>query len=415
MPTRRTSVVGPIAVGERADATAGHARRSGPHQPERARDKGRYLPLVSGAAASVTGVSEQPPAEMPGRDEEKEHDTAASATSPEDEVGPPAHEEVAAAGAHDLDDNDPGQVADEPATPLFAMDPDLARRIGEQVLAPLQPQLQAIGEQLTASLADLAAPLQLQAAAIAREALAGIAWPTFHFSLPDELLESLSRLWDRALPPNWSTAGQVGPIVDVVTQDGLPLVWVPRAGIVTTVVHAADHAARVQILLAHQEEVLEDCDAVLDDMAAITTAPARPGDLMLARQAVQALRQGLEAAAQALAAAVLESTITAQVTSSTKVKDRVRFDEDSELVELRLRVALAPLEPYFRSFTPGQTPEDRRPLGPNRHLTVHSATPEHLSPANALVSVMLLVSVLRALQDLPALRASGVDLSWLTR
>lgn len=339
-------------------------------------------------------------AEEPGADDQDKGEP----TSPAENATAPLADE----GAKEPDDVDEDE---QPPVRLATPAPDLSRQISQHVLAPLQSTLEALRAQMTANLPNPLAPLEQQLAAIARNVLANIEWPTFQYTLPTGLLENLTGMWDRVLPPNWPKAEKVGPTVDVVRQDGLPLVWVPRASIVTAVVQAPDRPARIEILLARQEDVLQDCDQVLDTIA----TPIRHGDLVLARQAVQALREGHDGAAQALVAAVLESTIADQIATPSKVRGRVQFDDRIALVELRLRVALAPLEPYFRHFTPGKTPEEQRPSGPNRHLTVHVTTPEHLSPANALVSVMLLVSVLRALQDLPALRARDVDLSWLMK
>jgi len=220
--------------------------------------------------------------------------------------------------------------------------------------------------------------------------------------LPPSFVETARSLWQRYAPANWPDGLDLRDAVSIVTDDGIPLVWVPRATIVTAVLEAPDRAARVQVLLARQGDLLSDCDRVLAEVSEPTLA----GDVALAGQAVAALRDGHPGAAQALAAAVLESAVSAQVNGTSAVRDQVRIDdvEDIALVDLRLRVAMAPLEPFFRNFTPGKTPEHRRPPGPNRHLTVHAATPEHLSEANAVVAVLLLVSVVRALADLAALR-----------
>lgn len=272
--------------------------------------------------------------------------------------------------------------------------------------------MDAIRKQLDTVVAPFVISIQEQAADAVRRAAASIEWPPFNFTLPPGLSETIRNFWDRHIPPNWPADVELEAVVDVVRQDELPLVWVPRSDIVAAVVEAADRPARVEVLLAHQDEVLDDCDEVLDSIE----VPRRDGDLLLARQAVHALREDHHEAAQALAAAALETTLSAQITKTSTVRGRVRVNDidDVQLFQLRLRVALAPLETYFRSFEPGKAPEDQYPLGPNGHITVHVASPEHLNPGNALVSVMLLVSVLRALQDLVVPRAHGADTSWLT-
>jgi hypothetical protein len=74
-------------------------------------------------------------------------------------------------------------------------------------------------------------------------------------------------------------------MVEVVQEDGLPLVWVPHASIVTKILNAQDRAARVTILVSHTTELIEDCTDVLSDIS----HEALSGQLELANRAVAAL------------------------------------------------------------------------------------------------------------------------------
>ena len=65
--------------------------------------------------------------------------------------------------------------------------------------------------------------------------------------------------------------------------------------------------------------------------------------------------------------------------------------------ELRLRLALAPTGQFYTSWYPSSgTPQ---PDSLSRHVSVHQADPSHYTRANATVAVMLVASVLRALQE----------------
>jgi hypothetical protein len=49
----------------------------------------------------------------------------------------------------------------------------------------------------------------------------------------------------------------------------------------------------------------------------------------------------------------------------------------------------------------------------SRHVTVHSAAPQHFSEGNAVLAVLLASTVLRALQELDEIRDSLGDPTWL--
>jgi hypothetical protein len=63
----------------------------------------------------------------------------------------------------------------------------------------------------------------------------------------------LARLRDR-LPPNWPAHVDFDELTMVMWDDGIPMVWVPRAEIVTEVLAPPDRDARVQVLLSHTTE-----------------------------------------------------------------------------------------------------------------------------------------------------------------
>ena len=222
--------------------------------------------------------------------------------------------------------------------------------------------------------------------------------------LPDfqALLENLRR----HEPPNWPTGIDFDRVVEVIRDDGLPLVWVPRAVLVQAVIDAEDREARVAVLLSHIAELLQDCRSVLHGV----THPALAGQQQLAGHCVEALEQGHHEAAQALAVAVIETAVSRTLGGNyAKVKQQVLFDPDLvPYTQLRLRAALAPIHRFYTDWSP-KSPHPA-PDAVSRHVTVHHADPSHYTQANSLVSVLLACSVLRALQELQELaEASGPD------
>ena len=75
--------------------------------------------------------------------------------------------------------------------------------------------------------------------------------------------------------------------------------------------------------------------------------------------------------------------------------DQMDSDERECRFDVMRRALLAPIPKFFTSFHDG----DAVPETVSRHATVHRPTVEHLSPANALLSVMLCTSYLREQQQ----------------
>ncbi len=226
-------------------------------------------------------------------------------------------------------------------------------------------------------------------------------------NLPDYagLLEQLRR--DQ--PPNWPHDVDLDRVKEVIHDDGIPLVWVPREKIVREVLVAPDRHARVAVLLAHSDELIDDCRTVLDAV----DEPSLSGQLPLAKQAVEAFAAGYPEAAQALGVTVTETAVARSLLGSDyrKVKNQVLFDP--ELVpyaELRLRAALAPIHRFYTAWRPNSG--EPAPEGLSRHVTVHQADLMHYTPRNALIAMLLVSSVLRALQELQEVaKASGDEAS----
>jgi hypothetical protein len=203
-----------------------------------------------------------------------------------------------------------------------------------------------------------------------------------------------------SLPPNWPPDIDFDTLTTVIRDDGLPLVWVPRAEIVAEVLAAPDRRARVEVLISHADEVAEDCRAVLNEISHATLSGQQP----LAVKALHAFEAGHYEAAQALAVVVTETAVTRAFgyKEYTDIKKAVNFDPDLvQFTELRVQAALAPIGAFYTAWRPswGQP----APEALSRHVSVPQADTGYYTPGDAVVAILLVTSVLRALQALQEL------------
>lgn len=222
--------------------------------------------------------------------------------------------------------------------------------------------------------------------------------------LSPALMAMLERLRE-SLPPNWPSDIDIENVTTIVQDDGLPLVWVPRAAIVTELLAAPDRAARIDILLSHTDELAEDCRTVLGDVSHESLS----GQLPLAVKALDAYEEGHYEAAQALAVTITETAVARALGNKyAEVKQKVLFDpEFVRFTDMRLRAALAPIGPFYTTwYASSGTPV---PAALSRHVTVHQADRQHYTRGNATVAVLLVTSVLRALQELQELAEASEE------
>ena len=214
----------------------------------------------------------------------------------------------------------------------------------------------------------------------------------------------LSRLREM-LPPNWDDLD--GPDWEgalAAMNDGIPLIWVPRAAIASELMGAGDAASRRRILEQSAPDIMADCAAVLAEV----TDPALAPLAALAAASARALGDGHCEAAQALAANVFDTWLRDVVRRSVLFpppgSERSPYRHASGLIEpvtgevtiseLRESGSLAPVVMALAGFTPGgPVPEQF-----GRHATAHAASPEQYSDVNAVIAVMLTTSVLRQAQ-----------------
>jgi hypothetical protein len=215
-----------------------------------------------------------------------------------------------------------------------------------------------------------------------------------------ELTKALAPLIEKireSLPPNWPSDLDLDALTTAIRDDGLPLVWVPRADVVTELLATSGRSERVQVLVSHTSEVIEDCRTTLGEV----THASLSGQQTLAEKSLDAFENGHYEAAQALAVVVTETAVTHFFAGKryAEIKEEVDFDlEDVYLAELRVQAALAPIGVFFTTWYPSSGAPAPEAL--SRHVSVHQADRGHYTRGNATVAVLLVTSVLRALQEL---------------
>jgi len=220
-------------------------------------------------------------------------------------------------------------------------------------------------------------------------------------------------------PENWAGTGLTPEqILPVALESGIPVVWIPSYQILSMLARAR-HEDRPQILGAHSDEVLGQCHERLAEC----TDPWVAGPQSLLSRSAEALQAGHHEAAMALAVSVGEPL--AHWASVPRVHG-FHSQEEADAWELRVnkkgnhyklaqleladflsrgkelarwdvqRVAfISPIPKFFTGFTPGKP----HPESLSRHVVAHDPTPEHMSPHNALVALMLSTSILREQQE----------------
>lgn len=210
--------------------------------------------------------------------------------------------------------------------------------------------------------------------------------------------DSISSALDQMLPPN--LRGQPRPFdltkaVDFVEAEGIPLAYVPRADIGGALVAGSTREDREQVLTERREHIVEDCRRALADLASSDV-----DDLVtLASRAVDALADGHHEAAQALAATVLDSTISRMIPEGGTRKPLTRSKPGTsappEVAEIRRLIDLMVWYPVYNShgeFWPGHG--DPIPTVYSRHATVHAAGAVQYRTANAVQAVLVVTSLL---------------------
>ncbi|WP_040713400.1 hypothetical protein [Nocardia takedensis] len=232
--------------------------------------------------------------------------------------------------------------------------------------------------------------------------LGGIGVPLPPNLLPPDFDELILRALSRRIPDNWPDSEAMAlPLErarEIAEDEGIPIVYVPRAAIVAELLEAANRHERAAILVNRTDAILDDCFDALD----WELAPAVSAVAPLLLESIATMREGHHSAAMALATCVFDTLLGGAFGKHNKARSRCRVQNlASAGAKDRLRYVLA-VAPVVRALT-DWSPEDPRqlprPAEYSRHVTVHQAHPDHFTPENAVLAVMVATSLMRALDE----------------
>lgn len=215
-------------------------------------------------------------------------------------------------------------------------------------------------------------------------------------------------------PLNWHGTGASVDLLTAAQDEGLPLAWVPPADIIRALRSAGSAPSRESVLLQERAAILDACVAVVDECTAFELAATRT----LVSKSIAALRDNHNEAGMALAVSVGEGLAHWAVEPRVRVFDsrdeaikcQTKWDKTKKSQRIGLvqvsahevepedfihQVLIAPISHFFTPFVPG----DPKPSVLSRHVVAHDPTPDHMTPVNALKSVMLATGILRSQQD----------------
>lgn len=185
---------------------------------------------------------------------------------------------------------------------------------------------------------------------------------------------------------------------EVLENDGIPIVHIPRAEIVQAIVDADDYDARIEVIEAHADDIADDCSAAL----AAEFDDGLEKQIPLVRRAIEAYRAGHFEAAQALAVSVCDTYLKMMFPPEPTPRKELRRIGYAEMAEklaigrtedesatwaFNVGYALAPAVQFLVDWRPenGEEPPSRL----SRHVSIHFASTDHMTKLNATVAIML--------------------------
>jgi hypothetical protein len=213
------------------------------------------------------------------------------------------------------------------------------------------------------------------------------------------LFAGAHKLFEGLLPPNWK--GMMIPSVElletILLDEGIPLAWVPSQEILSAMLDAPDGVARRRIIGSRWRRVVSDCEASLAEVSSQDLQPY----CVFASNIVRALRDGHQAAAQALAANLLDSIIrqnvdlTLKKTVTATGNKRIRIDLDD--YQMKASFTMAPIWRAYEEYWESKGDPIQRVFG--RHPSAHAVSRIQYSRVNAVIALMLVTSLLKLLDD----------------
>ncbi|KRF44598.1 hypothetical protein ASH01_11440 [Terrabacter sp. Soil811] len=209
------------------------------------------------------------------------------------------------------------------------------------------------------------------------------------------LIEKLAEL-EATRPPNWPSL-LTYPLMDRLAREGFPVAWVPGPDVLDELMRIGSPDVRGQALLARSEDVLRHAHGVLDEV----TNDELKDYVVVLRQALACVETSYAPAQalslQAAAALAAQETKHANFASLRRFLDSMKeMDAYTGAGGVKAAMTLLAVAPILERFVSGI---DLPPTTPNRHAVAHIVSLEQYTPVNAMLSVLVAVSVLRQAQE----------------
>lgn len=200
------------------------------------------------------------------------------------------------------------------------------------------------------------------------------------------------------LPPNLRRIAplDLDAINEIVSDDGIALYGVPRLSIAKAIITAPDTAARRQILDDSRAEITADCRSIAENYESDAVLELQP----FALEALDAFDAGHTAAAQALAANLIESALNTRFgknryryTPNKKTTTKEAYDEFT----VREFIAFGPVWETYQQYHVRNG--DPIPETFSRNATAHTVCHAQYTRANAVQSLMIACALLYRLDE----------------
>lgn len=225
-----------------------------------------------------------------------------------------------------------------------------------------------------------------------RQVFAGITQAIQGYDLPG--VQDFNR---RLLPPNlreYSDEIDFGDVLEFLQEEAIPLYLVPRAETALRLLRASDRPARRQILNDCFDSLVDDCEAVLEQVG----HPDVETEVEFALDGVAALRGGHTRAAQAFFTLIFD-TLIFRIYPERKVRTKITTREPGGDVPepingmgIRDVSVWLPIWNAHEQFWPNQGVPV--PWEYSRHATVHKVSRKQYSQRNTIQVLMLVTSLI---------------------
>lgn len=200
------------------------------------------------------------------------------------------------------------------------------------------------------------------------------------------------------LPPNLRRIEHLDleAINEVVSDDGIALYGVPRLSIAKAIIAAPDTAARRQILENNSADISADCRSIAEHYESDAVRELQP----FALEALDAFDAGHLAAAQALAANVIDSALNMRFGDDRRrfspngsTKTKAAYDEFT----VREFIAFGPVWETYQQYRVNKG--DPIPTTFSRNATAHNVCQGQYTPVNAIQGLMIACALLYRLDE----------------